>query len=71
MRDGLRELGGLLHAERVSAERAVANFAEADVEEGFVRAFQGVSAGRPESSAIRRTKRTPLMEEMKESFSGM
>src|ERR1019366_2647029 len=33
VRDGLRQFGGLLHAQRVGAQRAVTNFAEADVEE--------------------------------------
>ena len=44
VRDGLREFGGLLHAQRVGAEIAIANFAEADVEEGFVCAFECVLA---------------------------
>ena len=40
--DGLGQFGGLLHAQRIGAERAVTNFTETHVEERFVRAFQGV-----------------------------
>ncbi len=40
MDDRLRELRELLHAERVSLETAIACFTEADVEEGFMRAFE-------------------------------
>ena len=42
VRDGLRQLGGLLHAERVGAQRAVADFAQAHIEEGLVRALEGM-----------------------------
>ena len=42
MRDGLRQLGGLLHAQRIRAQRAVADFAQADVEERFVGPFECV-----------------------------
>jgi hypothetical protein len=42
--DGLRQLGGLLHAQRIGAQGAVAHFAQADVEEGFVGALEGVFA---------------------------
>ena len=42
--DGLRQLGGLLHAQRIGAQRAVTHFAQADVEERFVGALQGVRA---------------------------
>ena len=49
---GLRELDELLHAQRVGADLAVADFAQADVEQCFVRALQGFSGGRPASSAM-------------------
>ena len=58
VRDRLRELGELLHAERVGLERPVARLAEADVEERLVRALERLPEGSPESSAIMRTKRT-------------
>src|SRR5580692_7544285 len=38
--DGLSQFGELLHAQRIGADLAVARFAQADVEEGFVRAFK-------------------------------
>ena len=69
--DGLRQLGQLLHAERIGAQVAVARLAQADVEERFVRALEACSGGRPASSAISRTNRTPLISAMKASFSGM
>ena len=45
MRDSLRELGHLFHAERVSAQIAIAGFAQADPEEGFVGALHGLFGG--------------------------
>ena len=38
--DSLRELGELLHAERVGAELAIARFAQANVKQRLVRAFE-------------------------------
>jgi hypothetical protein len=40
--DGLGQLGGLLHAQRIGAQVAVAHLAQSNVEEGFVRALQRV-----------------------------
>ncbi len=40
MGDRLRQLGELLHAERVGLELAVARLAEADVEQRLVRALE-------------------------------
>ena len=40
MNDCLRELGQLFHAERISFEFAIARFAETDIKERFVRAFE-------------------------------
>ena len=40
MRNCLRKLGHLFHAERIRAEIAVAGFSETDVIEGLMRAFQ-------------------------------
>ena len=40
MNDRLREFGQLLHAQRISIETAITRFAEADVEQRFVRAFE-------------------------------
>ena len=59
--DGLRQLGRLLHAQRVSAQRAVAHFAESDVEERFVRAFEGLlgrQAGEFAPSGARSARRS-------------
>src|SRR5205807_8227208 len=39
--DGLRQFGGLLHAERIGTQVAVAHFAQAHVKEGFVGALEG------------------------------
>ena len=41
VRQRLGQLDELFHAQRVSADLAIANFAEADVEQRFVRALQG------------------------------
>ena len=69
--DGLRQLGGLLHAQRISADRPVADFAQPDIEERFMGALQGVLGGQAGQLRHQRTKRTPLMLAMKASFSGM
>src|ERR1035438_8445286 len=45
VRYGLRQLGRLLHAQRVSAQRAVADFTEAHVKERLVRTLQRLGLG--------------------------
>src|SRR5438067_2762932 len=47
MYDGLRQLGKLLHSERVRSELAIADLAEPNVEEGFVRALHRVTWRKP------------------------
>ena len=72
VRDGLRQLGGLLHAQRVSADGAVAHFAQSDIEERFVRPFQRMlarQAGQFAPSAAPSGRRSCV--EMYASFSGM
>src|SRR5882757_3536533 len=44
--DGLRELGQLLHAERVSTKLAVTGLAQADIEENLMGALQGRFGGK-------------------------
>ena len=44
MGDGRCQFGGLLHAERICAQRPVAHLAQANVKEGFMRALQGLLA---------------------------
>ena len=43
--DRLGQLGHLLHAQRIRAERAVARFSESDVKQDFVRLFEGNARG--------------------------
>ena len=71
MHDGLRQLGDLLHAERVGAERAVAHLAEADVEERFVRALEGVLGGQAGEFGHQADEAHAAHRAMKASFSGM
>ena len=52
MRQRLRQLDKLLHAQGIGADLAVANFAQAHVEQSFMRALQGLARGSPASSAM-------------------
>ena len=72
VRDGLRQLGELLHAERVLLQLAVARLAQADVEQRLVRAFERRlrKAARTAPPCSARSA-TALMPAIKESFSGM
>ena len=63
--DRLRQLGELLHAQRVGLELAVARFAEADVEQAPRACARAPPwAAGPASSAIMRTKRTAVRSAM-------